>query len=146
MSFVDLMKNDVWSDADITTRTEAMVRAEFSVERELILNRKMQGAAAGVYPLSPEEQMEAQRFQQVCFLAQQEGVAARRDMALLSEALACEAAARRLAQEPVSDADEGYEQDLEERVQAEAVLAGAPAEVLELVAKRGGADHGDAER
>lgn len=93
-SFVNLMADDVWSDADITRRTEAMIRAEFSSEAEAILNRKVTGAMLGQYQMSPAEQAELGRYAIVSEQARQAGIAARADMALLRQALAVEAAWR----------------------------------------------------
>lgn len=138
MSFIDLMGNTVWTDDDITRRTEAMLRAEFPIDRELILNRKQQGVMAGVYALSVEEQAEISRFQQLAFLCQQEGAAARTDMAVLTVVLQYEAAERRLAQVALVEGDAGYEQDLQERAQATADMAGVSGQVLEMVELRRG--------
>lgn len=84
MSFVNLMGNDRWTDADITNRTESMVRSEFSLQAEGIINRKVSGAGLGVYTLTLEDQVEIGRFAQVTQAAAMEGVAARVDMALLN--------------------------------------------------------------
>lgn len=91
MSFVDLMKDDVWTEADITRRTEALVRSEFSVDQETILNRKLQGALSGQYQLSTSDQQDLARFSQVTLAAQQAGTEARASVALLNEAMEIEA-------------------------------------------------------
>ena len=62
MSFVNLMAYDVWSDADITARTEAMLRAQWSVQAQTILSRKAVGVALGQFTLSPEEEEELGAF------------------------------------------------------------------------------------
>lgn len=97
MSFVNLMSNDVWSEHDILRRTEAMVRSEFSVTAETILNRKLQGATMGI-ALSPTDMVEIERFQTVVIAAQTEGINARIDMASLQAVLDYEAALARMAQ------------------------------------------------
>lgn len=103
MSFINMMANDIWSDADITNRTESMVRSEFNQESEGILNRKVTGAVLGVYQMSPEEKAEVGRYQQACEAARQAGAAARADAVLLSATLDYETAARRLAQYRLAD-------------------------------------------
>lgn len=103
-SFVDLMASHVWTDADITARTEAMIAQAFPAEQAAILQRKMIGAAAGMYSLTTDEQAELQRYAQVSEYARQAGVAARADMAVLAEVLAREAWHR--AQDAQQDAGE----------------------------------------
>ena len=58
MSFVDRMAEDVWSDADIVRRTEAMIRSEFPAEAETISNRKALDAATVVYVLDEADEAE----------------------------------------------------------------------------------------
>lgn len=91
-SFVNLMADDVWSEADIVSRTEAIIRGQFSRETEDILNRKVTGVLLGQYTLSPTEQADLGRYAAASEQARAEGVAARADMALLLQALALEAA------------------------------------------------------
>ena len=136
MSFVDLMGNVVWTEADIINRTESLVRAEFPVQSELILNRKMQGVAAGVYTLTPDEQSEVERFQAVCFAAQQEGVAARLDMTLLNEVLMYEQCVARLERETVAEDDPSYALDLAEREAAQEYIAATGQPVVDLAGQR----------
>lgn len=141
MSFIDLMASDVWTEADIVRRTEAMVRAEFSAERETILNRKVSGAIIGSYEMTEQDQAEVALFQQVTLAAKDAGDAARADMALLAQVFEVESAARRLALPEVQpELDEaGYgtnqeaiDQDAAERAQAQAVIDGASPEARAL--------------
>ncbi|HJV54318.1 MAG TPA: hypothetical protein VJ652_22835 [Noviherbaspirillum sp.] len=143
-SFVDLMGNDVWSEADIVNRTEALVRSEFSRDAEMILQRKATGALLGQYVMTEEEQAELARFATVTALARKAGVDARADMALLRAALDVEAAQRRRAL-PVFDGPEALEDgspnpavqvDADERTGAQAVIDAAAPETLDLVAAR----------
>lgn len=127
MSFIDLLGDVVWSEADITARTEALVHAEFSVQEETILNRKVTGAVLGQWQMTQQEQGDLLRYAAVCLQAKQAGVAARADNALLRQALAVEAALRRLA---------GSDDSALTRDQAQAVVDAAPAEVRDLVAAR----------
>lgn len=89
MSFVDLMADHRWTEADIVARTEAMVREHFSAAAEQILSRKVMGAGMG-FPLATAEMMELQLFQNTVLSAKAAGEAARADMLLLLEALAVE--------------------------------------------------------
>jgi hypothetical protein len=145
MSFINMMADDVWSEQDITSRTEAMVRSVMPLQDELVLNRKVQGAALGEYTLTAEDQADMAILAQAGFSAQQEGIAARADMALLLEVFAVEVAEKRLAEpvvEPILD-EEGevtnqdeIDTDEAERAEAQAVVDAAPAEVMEWVEQR----------
>lgn len=137
-SFIDLMASDVWSDADITRRTEAMIRTEFSDEAETILNRKALGMSLGTYSPSSEELTEMARYTAVAQAAHDAGVAARADMALLNRVLAIEAARRRLAAPPVAE-DAGAEQiaaDVAARAAAQALIDGSTTQERDLLAAR----------
>ncbi len=127
MSFIDLQGDIVWSEADITARTEAMVHAEFSVQEEIILNRKVTGTVLGQWQMTPSEQGELMRYVAACLQAKQAGAEARADNDRLRQALAVEAALRRLA---------GADAPALTRDQAQAVVAAAPAEVQALVTAR----------
>lgn len=138
MSFINLMANDIWPDADITRRTEAMVRTEFSLEAETILNRKVAGISLGQYTPTPEDLAEMARFRTVVDAAHDEGVAARADMTLLLATMAYETAIRRLEQPlPPEDAtDEEKAQDAADRAAAQAVVDGASQQVIDLYGLR----------
>lgn len=145
MSFIDMMANDVWSDADITNRTEAMVRAVVPVAEELVLNRKIQGAALGEYTLTAEDQAQMAVLAQAGLEAQQAGIAARADMALLLRVFEVEKAEKRLAQPvvvPILD-EEGnvtnqdeLDLDTAQRDTAEAVIDAADEEIMGWVEAR----------
>ena len=144
-SFINLMADDMWSEADIIRRTEAMIRSEFSLEVETILNRKVSGMSLGTYQPTEQDLADMARYDQVAKAAQAAGVAARADMALLLQVLPLETAQRRLdrmalsaawdrlqlpkvqpvideATGQVTNADE-IAQDREERKAAQAVVA-----------------------
>lgn len=78
------------------------------------------------------------RFKSVVDAAHDEGVAARSDMALLTETMAYEAAKRRLDQPalPEDATDKAKAQDAAEREAAQAVVDAAPEEVLALYDQR----------
>ena len=96
MSFVNLLANDIWSEYDIIRRTEAMIRKEFSLETETILNRKVLGMTTGSYEATPEDLSEIERYTQVVMEARESGNAARSDMQLLLKVLEMEKAKSRL--------------------------------------------------
>lgn len=96
MSFVDLMADDVWAEADIVRRTEAMIRSEFSAEAETILNRKVSGMVLGIYTPTEAEQAEMGRYQATVEAARVAGNEARADMAVLLRVFPLEEAQRRL--------------------------------------------------
>lgn len=96
MSFVDLMADDRWSEADIVRRTEAMIRSEFSAEAETILNRKVSGMVLGIYTPTEAEQAEMARYQATVEAARVAGNEARADMATLLRVFPLEDAQRRL--------------------------------------------------
>lgn len=151
MSFVNLMANDVWSEADIVRRTEAMIRSEFSVDAETILNRKVSGMALGAYQPSAADLAEIARYNATAHGAQVAGAKARADMALLLQVFAIEAAARRLGQpivapefpeegspldpllaEGVALNADAVAQDEAERAEAQAVIGAASEEARAL--------------
>ncbi len=132
MSFVDLLGNDVWSDADITRRTESIIRAQFSDDEERILNRKITGLLIGQYTLTEADQVELGKFQEVVFMAQQEGASARTDMELLNNTLPVDNAYKRLLNPVVEDDDN----DLEERTAAQEIVDNASEEIMNLVLLR----------
>lgn len=135
-SFVNLMGDLLWSEADIVNRMESMIREHCSPTEELIIHRKMIGAAFGMYELSGQEEVEIALYAGVCSQAQLAGRAARADMALLATALAVEAAQARLAQPEPEEEDAA---DVEARAQAQALIDNAGAEVLALVQDRAAA-------
>lgn len=104
MSFIDLKSNDVWSDADILRRTESMIRSEFSLEEETILNRKALGSALGTYQLTEEEQYEMVRYTAVAENARVEYQKAIHDMNVLKQVFAYEEAEKILSVMSLEDA------------------------------------------
>jgi hypothetical protein len=103
MSFVDLMANDVWTEADITHRTEALLHGQVSKEDELILSREMIGYSLGLLIPTAEQQEKLTAYQMAAYAAQQSGIEAMADMALLREVIAVERAQARLTQLPVTE-------------------------------------------
>ena len=104
MSFINLLANDVWSDADMLRRTESMIRSEFSQEAETILNRKAVGMALGTYTPSAEEIVEMGRYTTVVEAARVELQVAQADMVLLTSVFELEKADRVVKQMLLSEA------------------------------------------
>lgn len=136
MSFVDLMANDAWSDADILRRTEAMIRSEFSAEAEAIINRKAMGLALGTYQPTAEEFVELGRYQSVIEAARMAGNAARADMARLRVVMEMEQAARRLSQPALAEGYAGHAEDQADRAAAQAVIDAADGDATALFEAR----------
>ena len=133
-SFINLMGNDIWTDADITRRTEAMVRSEFSLEAETILNRKVTGIALGQYTPTEADLEEMARFKAVVDAAHDMGVAARDDMELLLKVFDLEKSQARLNMPSLSEnvSLEEIEKDAEERAAAQELINTADEKTLAL--------------
>lgn len=154
-SFINLMGNDVWSEADIKARLHAEIRSAISAYAETELNRALQGMAMGMHQLTPHEQEQLMLFKAATDRVEILGTAARSDMALLHEALALELAPRRLALPLVVPETEeqrvdiytfdtvtvvtnqpALDSDAAERLAAQAVIDAASAPALALVLLR----------
>lgn len=151
MSFVNLLANDIWSDADITRRTEAMVHSVTPAFEETILTRKVMAASMGQWTMTETDQAELAAYTQACTDAHAAGLAARADMALLQSVLDYETAVERLTCDPVTEPltveeiidGSAYEvpnpaiaQDAAERTEAQAAVSGAAQDALTLYALR----------
>lgn len=101
MRIVDLMSSDIWSDADITARTEALLRSQWSMQAQTILSRKALGVALGQFSLSSEEEAELAAFAEAGLSARLAGEQALSDMTLLRETLALEQCVIRLSRLPI---------------------------------------------
>jgi hypothetical protein len=88
MSFVNLMGNDVWSEADIINRTESMIASQFPLVE--ILRRKVLGQMEGQYALTPAENDEYLAYKMYTFQMGMLAGEARADMARLQQAMAVE--------------------------------------------------------
>lgn len=135
-SFIDLMADHDWSDADILNRCEAMKRSQFSDQEEQILNRKEHGVERGLYVMSPDESAEQQAFEYLAFQLQQLRVQATADRDLLRAARAVEAAQADLASLPPAPSDGSPDPVADQRAADQAVIAAASQPTLDLVAQR----------
>jgi hypothetical protein len=104
MSIINLLANDIWTDADILRRTESMIRSEFSFDEESVLNRKATAAALGAYEFTEDEQYELIRYTAVAENARVEYRAAVRDRDLLNEVFKYEEAEKTLSHVTLADA------------------------------------------
>ena len=91
MSCIDLMKSDVWSEADILAHGRAVIDAAVPPQRRQELQTIMLGHIAGMRTATPAELAEIAQVQAVTEAVAVQNEQARADMALLSEALAVEA-------------------------------------------------------
>lgn len=127
MSFINLLENTIWSDNDITNRTESMVHSRFSISEETILNRKVTGAQLGYWELSQEEQAQLIEYSNICNIAHSEGISARYDNNLLKKIIEYENAQKVLLQNELTEDDRNI---------AETIINTATEEILTWVNKR----------
>lgn len=123
---IDLMQDTIWTDAEITARTEDYIRERFPLVDELVINRMLWGQALGAYTLNADEQATVAAFQQRVLKARQMGIEWRTGNALLRDVLAYETAQRTLASS----------EDADEQVAAQAVIDGTGDEAVQLAALR----------
>jgi hypothetical protein len=153
LSYVDLMSDIRWSEADHVDRVEAFVRSSVTHTREHVLTRRTfallfyllaQSMPAGAQkdlmaslgrPLSPGALAELLSAAQAFDAADRLAVDARADSARLDAALDYEDARARLAAiSPMPE--EGDDEDAERRAALQALLDAASADTLALVAQR----------
>lgn len=91
MSCINLLANDVWSDADIVAHGREMIASVVPVARQDELRTILLGHIAGMRAATPEELAEIALVQSTTEAQALENDQARADMALLLEVLALEA-------------------------------------------------------
>lgn len=91
MSIINLLVNDIWSEADIVAHGRAVINAQVSSERQQELQTIMLGHIAGMRSATPDELAEIGLVAQITEAQSQQNALARADMALLAEVLAYEA-------------------------------------------------------
>lgn len=154
MSYVDLMSDVRWSEADHVARVEAFVRSTVTETREHVLTRRAiaftfyvlaQGMPDGPSktllaqfgrPLTSAALNELAAAAQVFDAADTLALQARADSARLDAALDYEAAEAELEQLPPVPEDGSADPDAERRAQLQAIVADASADTLDLVALR----------
>lgn len=151
-SFINLLANHVWSDADITNRCRATIESQVPTARQDELRTIMLGHLAQMRAATDAEMAEIMLVKQLTIDAADLGRAARADMALLQSALDYEAAQARLllqvVTEPatitVTDMDgvatespnPAIAQDAAERDAAQALIDGASQDTMALLLLR----------
>lgn len=136
MSFVDLMKNDIWSNLDIDKKIQNLIRSRFTQEDELKAARLSRLSDSSAEDLSFINAVDS--WVQECI---SEGRQARKDNELLKQVIDFESAKNRLKQ-PVVEleySEDGqvlnqseYDKDNEERNTATTVVDSATEEVVSL--------------
>lgn len=133
---IDLLSNSIWSEADIVAHGRAVIAGHVSEPRQNELRTIMLGHIAGMRTASMDELAEIGLVQTVTEAQVLDNTQARADNALLIAVLAHEAALARLAQAEVTEDVEAIAQDITERNEATAAIAGATQPVLDLLALR----------
>ena len=147
MSIVNLLKNDIWSEADIINAGRAAIYSQISFDRQQELQTIMLGHIAGMRTATMEELAEIAQVQAVTEAQASANAAARADMALLNDVLAYEAALERLTCAPITEPATIMEGEIEvpnpwiahdaqERADAQAVIDASTQETLDLYALR----------
>lgn len=147
MSIVNLLKNDIWSEADIINAGRAAIYSQISFDRQQELQTIMLGHIAGMRTATMEELTEIAQVQAVTEAQASANAAARADMALLNDVLAYEAALERLTCAPITEPATIMEgevevpnpwiaHDAQERAEAQALIDAATQGTLDLHALR----------
>ena len=147
MSIVNLLKNDIWSEADIVNAGRAAIYSQISFDRQQELQTIMLGHIAGMRTATMEEMAEIAQVQAVTQAQVIANAAARADMALLNDVLAYEAALERLTCAPITEPATIMEGEIEvpnpwiahdaqERAEAQDLIDGASEDTLDLYALR----------
>ena len=147
MSIVNLLKNDIWSEADIINAGRAAIYSQISFDRQQELQTIMLGHIAGMRTATMEELTEIAQVQAVTEAQASANAAARADMALLNDVLAYEAALERLTCAPITEPATIMEGEIEvpnpwiahdaqERAEAQALIDASTQETLDLYALR----------
>lgn len=86
MSFINLLENDVWTEADLDNRRRALVASMVSDGRQQELQTILLWHISGVRTASREEWAQVEQMKDAWVAAAAEYDAARSDLALLREA------------------------------------------------------------
>jgi hypothetical protein len=152
MSIVNLLKNDIWSEADIINAGRAAIYSQISFDRQQELQTIMLGHIAGMRTATMEELAEIAQVQAVTEAQASANALARADMALLNDVLAYEAALDRLTCAPITEpatvtvfdahggssviANPAIAHDAQERAEAQALIDASTQGTLDLYALR----------
>lgn len=140
-TFINLLGNDIWSDADITNRCRAIIESQVPVVRQDELRTIMLGHIAKLRAGTGAEMAEILLVKSLTEAAADLSRAARADMALLQSALDYESATRRLAVPVFAGVERqqdnpDYLSDQAEREAALDVVSSASQATLDLVVLR----------
>ena len=91
MSYINLLTNDIWSEADIVNRGRAEIESVVPAARQSELQTIMLGHIAGMRTATTEELQEIGQVQAITEATVTANAAARADMALLLEVMDFEA-------------------------------------------------------
>lgn len=147
MSIINLLANDVWSEADIMAHGRAVIAAQCSLDRQQELQTIMLGHIAGLRTALPAELAEIATVQQVTEAQAVANDEARADMARLLAVMAYEAALERLTCAPITEPATIMEgevevpnpwiaHDAQERAEAQALIDASTQDTLDLYALR----------
>ena len=147
MSIVNLLKNDIWSEADIINAGRAAIYSQISFDRQQELQTIMLGHIAGLRTALPAELAEIASVQQVTEAQAVANGEARADMARLLAVMAYEAALERLTCAPITEPATIMEgevevpnpwiaHDAQERAEAQALIDASTQDTLDLYALR----------
>ena len=147
MSIVNLLKNDIWSEADIINAGRAAIYSQISFDRQQELQTIMLGHIAGMRTATMEELAEIAQVQAVTEAQASANAEARADMARLLAVMAYEAALERLTCAPITEPATIMEgevevpnpwiaHDAQERAEAQALIDAATQGTLDLHALR----------
>lgn len=147
MSIVNLLKNDIWSEADIINAGRAAIYSQISFDRQQELQTIMLGHIAGLRTALPAELVEIATVQQVTEAQAVANDEARADMARLLAVMAYEAALERLTCAPITEPATIMEgevevpnpwiaHDAQERAEAQALIDASTQDTLDLYALR----------
>ena len=147
MSIVNLLKNDIWSEADIINAGRAAIYSQISFDRQQELQTIMLGHIAGLRTALPAELAEIATVQQVTEAQAVANDEARADMARLLAVMDYEAALERLTCAPITEPATIMEgevevpnpwiaHDAQERAEAQALIDAATQGTLDLHALR----------
>lgn len=133
-SFINMLADNEWSEADIIARSRAVIDSEVSVERQNELRNIMLGHLAGMRVASSNELAEIRRVQVLMEDSAKATAEAIYDMALLRAVKAYESAKRELLLDTTLE---------ESKITYQAVLDSVSQEVIDLYNVRNKVDNNE---
>lgn len=102
MSFINMLENDLWTDAEIANKADDLIHETFPIIQETILNRKVLGSQLGEWTLTEEDLAEQDRYRKVCEDAALMSDEAKADNLLLRRILEVEPSYQLVKSPPIS--------------------------------------------